>query len=180
MRRARYVSLLAAYLMASAMVSKPAIAATSETAVKAAFLPRFAHYVTWPAQARPSPGQPLVLCTIGGDPFGRQLDIAAAGQSGSNQRILVRRLSSTEGVASCHVAFVSGRDGQPTGQILASLGKRSVLTVTDARMGSQRGAIHFAMVGGRVRFFIDNVAAQERGLIISSRLLDLAIAVRSR
>jgi hypothetical protein len=36
------------------------------------------------------------------------------------------------------------------------------------------------VVGGRVRFFVDNVAAAQRQLSISSRLLDLAVAVRSQ
>jgi hypothetical protein len=40
--------------------------------------------------------------------------------------------------------------------------------------------IHFSMVSGRVRFFIDDAGAAERGLSISSRLLALAIGVRQR
>ena len=55
-----------------------------------------------------------------------------------------------------------------------------MLTVTDARAGPQRGMIHFTIVGGRVRFFIDEADAAERGLSISSRLLALAAGVRQR
>ena len=55
-----------------------------------------------------------------------------------------------------------------------------MLTVTDARAGPQRGMIHFTIVGGRVRFFIDEAAASDRGLSISSRLLALAAGVRQR
>jgi YfiR/HmsC-like len=40
--------------------------------------------------------------------------------------------------------------------------------------------IHFTVAGGRVRFFIDEAAAAERGLSISSRLLALALGVRQR
>jgi hypothetical protein len=52
--------------------------------------------------------------------------------------------------------------------------------VTDARTSSHRGIIHFSVVGGRVRFFIDEAEASERGLSISSRLLALAIGVNQR
>ena len=40
--------------------------------------------------------------------------------------------------------------------------------------------IHFTISGGRVRFFIDEAAAAQRGLVISSRLLALALGVRQR
>jgi hypothetical protein len=161
------------------MAGQPAEASTSETAVKAAFLPKFARYVTWPPNARPGPGQTLQLCTIGGDPFGQLLDHAAISQSADGRRITVRRVASAAAADNCHVVFVSGRSGQPAGQILAALGNRPVLTVTDARSSRERGIIHFAVVGGRVRFFVDNVAAAQRQLAISSRLLELAVAVRS-
>ena len=55
-----------------------------------------------------------------------------------------------------------------------------VLTVTDSRNGGQRGIIHFAIVGGRVRFYINEAAAADRNLSISSRLLALAISVNQR
>ena len=37
--------------------------------------------------------------------------------------------------------------------------------------------VHFAVVGGRVRFHIDQGAASARGVSISSRLLALAVEV---
>jgi hypothetical protein len=173
--------LLAAALLGVAMLSgSPAAAQPTATTVKAAFLPRFARYVTWPPSARPSGSQPFVLCVIGGDPFGGALDEAARNQAVDGRRIVVRRLDSVAGAGGCHVAFVGGARGQPTGQILAAIGRRPILTVTDARTSSHRGIIHFSVVGGRVRFFIDEAEASERGLSISSRLLALAIGVNQR
>lgn len=162
-----------------AVAPVPASAQVSETQVKAAFLPRFARYVTWPSSQRPQIGQPFVLCVIGSDPFGKALDQAAAGQSIDGHRVAVRRVSSGEG-RHCHIAFVHGTDTQPTGQLLAALDGRPILTVTDARGGSQRGIIHFTNVGGRVRFFIDEKHAARRNLAINSRLLALAVGVRPR
>lgn len=173
--------LLAAALLGAALLAGgPATAQPTATAVKAAFLPRFARYVTWPPSARPDGNQPFVLCLIGGDPFGGALDEAARNQSVDGRRIMVRRLGSAAGAGGCHVAFVDGGGGQPTGQMLVALGRRPILTVTDARTGSHRGIIHFSVVGGRVRFFIDEAEASERGLAISSRLLALAIGVNQR
>ena len=165
--------------LAAIALPAPARAQVSESEVKAAFLPRFARYVTWPTYQRPGAGQPFVLCVVGADPFGSTLDKAAEGQSVDGHRVIVRRIGSG-GAGSCHIAFVHGSKTQPTGQLLAGLDGRPVLTVTDARGGSQRGIIHFAVVGGKVRFFIDEKEAARRSLSINSRLLALAVGVRTR
>lgn len=162
---------IAAFLLAPAA----ARSAVSDSAVKAAFLPRFARYVTWPASARSN--GPITICVIGDDPFGRMLDDAASSQQVDGRSFVVRHLASTSGASDCAIAFV---DGGRSGEILAALGRQPILTVTDARTSSQRGVIHFAVVGGRVRFFIDNAQAQARGLTISSRLLALAIGVNEK
>ena len=61
--------------------------------------------------------------------------------------------------------------------IAAVEGTRGVLLITDQAVSGRRGAIHFAVVNGRVRFHIDNDAAVRAGLNISSRLLSLALSV---
>ena len=176
--RCEALLVLAAILASETLAPSAASAQASDAAVKAAFLPRFARYVTWPPTAAPKNGAPFVLCIIGDDPFGRALDQAANGQSVDGRRIVVRRLATAAGADGCHVAFIGGTPSQPAGQLLAAVGRKPVLTVTDARDGGQRGLVHFSVVGGRVRFFIDQAAAQKRGLTISSRLLALAVGVR--
>lgn len=175
MRRAR---LLLLPLAAAALIAGPARAEPTDMAVKAAFLPRFARYVTWPPAAMPKGSDPFVLCIIGSDPFGGAVDAAARSQTIDGRRIAVRRMESASGADDCQIAFLGGSRGQPTGQLIAALGRKPILTVTDASNSPQRGIIQFALVGGRVRFFIDQSAAEQRGLSISSRLLALAVAVR--
>ena len=169
-------------LVLAAMLLAPTAAAAqaSDTAVKAAFLPRFARYITWPPAHRPPTGQPFNLCVIGSDSFGNALDTAAAGQTAEGHRIVVRRLSSASATDECHIAFVRGSRTQPAAQVLAALARKPILTVTDASSGGQRGIIHFSIVDNRVRFFIDEAEAAKRGLAISSRLLALAIGVRQK
>ena len=161
-------------------VCAPAAASAEPTEwdVKAAFLPRFARYVSWPPAAMPRRDAPFVLCVVGSDPFGTAIDQAARSQAIDGRRIAVRRLVSAAGVDGCHIAFVGSGRATNASQLLAALGRRPVLTVTDETSAGARGIIHFAIVGGRVRFYIDEVAAQQRRLVISSRLLALAIRVR--
>jgi hypothetical protein len=169
-------------LLALALVLGAALAHAqpSETAVKAAFLPRFARYVTWPAPASPPAGAPFQLCIVGRDPFGPLLDQAAASEMIDGHPVAVRRTPFPERAAGCQLAFVEGATPQDTTRMLLALRNQSILTVTDARAGPERGMIHFAIIAGRVRFFIDDAEAAGRGLSISSRLLALAVAVRER
>jgi len=171
-----------ARLLALALLfgASPARPQPTEDAVKAAFLPRFARYVAWPVPAVPAAGAPFQLCLIGRDPFGRLLDQAAASELIDGHAVAVRRLTSPGQAGSCHLAFVQGVAGTDTARLLLALRAQPVLTVTDARAGPQRGMIHFTIVGGRVRFFIDDAEAAGRGLSISSRLLALAAGVRER
>ena len=159
------------------LAGEPASAEVSDTAVKAAFIPKFARYVTWPSSAPARTAGQMVLCIIGDDPFGSALNRAASSQSVDGRPFVIKRLPSAAGSSDCAVAFV---DGAHTGETLAALGRQPVLTITDARSSAARGVIHFAIVDGRVRFFIDNAQAQARGLTISSRLLALAIGVNQR
>jgi hypothetical protein len=168
-------SFLLGAIVAASLAAGAAHAEISDTAVKAAFIPKFARYVTWPAAAGET--GPLAICVIGDDPFGTALDHAASSQSVDGRSLVVKRLSSANGASACAIAFV---DGGHAAETLAALGRQPILTVTDSRSSSQRGIIHFAVIGGRVRFYIDNAQAQARGLTISSRLLALAIGVNQR
>jgi hypothetical protein len=177
MRTRAYFLVLAISL--AVLATTPAHAqSASEAEVKAAFLPRFARYVTWPSAASPKGAEPFLLCVIGSDPFGRVLDEAAGSQSVDGRRIVVKRITSADAINGCHLAFIEGGKTQPVGQALAAIGRKPVLTVTDASSGGQRGLIHFTNANGRVRFFIDQAGARQRGLTISSRLLALAVGVR--
>jgi hypothetical protein len=155
-------------------------AQASEDAVKAAFLPKFARYIALPAAVQPPAGQPYYLCVIGRDPFGPLIDQAAASETIDGHAVAVRRFAGTEtpAVAGCHVAFLAGASEQQTAQMLATMQHQATLTITDSRWGKPRGMVHFVIDGGRVRFHIDQAAASDRGITISSRLLALAVDVR--
>lgn len=168
------------FLLALALAGAPLSAQSRADRSGAAFLPKFARYVTWPPAAQPAARLPFQLCVIGRDPFGRPLDAAAAREAIDGHRVTVRRLETAAGAEPCHIAFVQGAAPPDTARMLNALRFLPILTVTDGRAGPERGMIHFAMVSGRVRFFIDQEGASQRGLNISSRLLALAAGVRQR
>lgn len=169
-------------LLAALLIAAPGElrAQASEQAVKAAFLPKFIRYIDWPAQAMPPAGEPLQVCLVGRDPFGRLIDEAVMGEEIAQRRVIVKRVGGAADAERCQVAFVSGGSSRANAQMLAALAGRPVLTVTDARDGATQGMVHFALKDGRVRFHIDEAAAERSHLGISSRLLELALSVRGR
>ncbi len=151
---------------------------TSEYAVKAAFLYNFAKFVEWPADAFRSPREPMVLCLLGEEPFGRELDRTVEGKTVSGRQLIVRRLAKPAGLEECRILFVSASEGPRLDQVLAAVGDRAVLTVgEDEAFARAGGIISFVVRQSRVRFQIDRAAAARSGLSISSQLLELAEAV---
>jgi hypothetical protein len=141
-----------------------------EYTVKAVYLTKFAPFVQWPVE--PVIGSPLALCVAGSDPFGTVLDKAIMGQVG--RPIVVKRLAVLTPDSGCHVAFVGS--GAAAAQSLAAVRGQPVLTVSEnAADDSARGIVNFIVRAGRVRFEIDKPTAERSRLVISSKLLNLAV-----
>lgn len=156
-----------------------------ETAIKATYLYKFAPFVEWPEQSGAGDlDQPETfdICVVGDDPFGDVLDEAVADQRVRSQPVRIRRFPTVKGgAAGCEIMYVAGSEIQSVDEALAEVASRPTLTITDGdRASKSHGIIHFVEQGGRIRFRIDDVMAGESGLVISSKLLDLAVSVRTR
>jgi hypothetical protein len=151
----------------------------SEYAVKAAYLSKFGQYVEWPSSAFPASGGAATLCIVGEDPFGTVLDKAVADQTISGRSIIVRRLKTVGRDSGCHILYIARSDKLQPRQVIELVRGNSVLTVSDAVSGD--GAIiNFVIKDNRVRFDIDDEAAAQNELTMSSKLLSLALNVKRR
>jgi len=156
-------------------------AQVEEYAVKAAFLYKFGLFVEWPNSAFSSPASPVNLCIVGEDPFGKSLVTVVAGAQVNGHNVVIRRLQKVGRNPSCHILYVGGSGEQSRAQIIETVRGSNVLTVSDGRgSGSDSGIINFVIADNRVRFDIDVEAAAQNGLVISSKLLSLALNVKRR
>ncbi|WP_250890245.1 YfiR family protein [Sphingobium nicotianae] len=153
-------------------------AAPLEQAVKASFLFKFAPFVEWPDNGAGA-GKPFTICVVGEDPFGATLDEVVRGQRISGRSVNVRRLGDSGNAAGCQMLF-AGRSSSAGYAPFAAVAGQPVLTVSDQKSGVQGSMIQFVMQAGRVRFQIDEGAARSNGLVISSKLLGLAISVERK
>lgn len=152
---------------------------TVEAAIKATYLYKFPPFIDWPPSAMAA-SRVFTICVVGGDPLGGLLDQAVAGQQVKDRPIVVRRFAVLTGDPGCQIVYAVGSAAQPVSAILAALRGKPVLTVTDeASDPTAKGILNFVIVDDRVRFEIDARAAAEDGLNISSKLLSLAINVRT-
>jgi hypothetical protein len=162
-------------LLAAACIAVPGAAAAAEPleyAVKAAYLAKFPFYVEWPPAAFGGTASPVVLCIVGDDPFGATIDEAVAGQQVQGRAIAVRRLKTIARDSGCHIAYVGA---EARGEALRG---GAVLVVSDSPNGG--GIINFVLRDNKVRFTVDDEAAFQNGLAISSKLLSVALSVRAR
>lgn len=145
------------------------------TAVKAAYLAKFAPFVTWPPPTAESSS--FSVCVVGEDPFRASLDEAVAGLSIDNRPYRVIRVDTIGPGSTCDIAYITGSSKQSVENALNAVRGTPTLTVTDE--GKTAGIINFKMQAGKVRFRIDKVAADTNGLILSSKLLSLALSVKT-
>jgi hypothetical protein len=153
---------------------------TREYEVKAAFLYSFATFTDWPGDAVPDAGDAFVIGVLGVDPFGPVLDAIAASKTVRGRRIVVRRFATLEDYTPCHILFVASSERARMGAVIETLRDAPVLLVADtgefARAG---GTIDLVVEDNKVRFEINQAAAEHAGLKISSKLLRLARIVKT-
>jgi hypothetical protein len=151
----------------------------SEYAVKATYLYNFARFVEWPAKVTAGNNEPFTICVLGKDPFGASLDSTIAGEAIDGRSVLAKRISKPQDALNCRVLFISSSEDAQLIEILATLEKTSVLTVSDMSQFTTRGGmIQFVDDANRVRFEVNLTVAERAGLTLSSELLKVAISIR--
>lgn len=150
-----------------------------EYAVKATYLYKLAPFVNWPPGTFASPDAPFDICVVGQDPFDDFLEKAVAGRKLGTHPFAIRRLRAIAPGDDCQIVFIGYTQPERVHETLQALDGKPVLTVTDSPLEEDPGSIvQFVVRRGHVRFAIDNAAAERNHLAISSKLLNLALAVK--
>jgi hypothetical protein len=163
--------------MVNCLAASPPV---DEYQVKAAFIYNFAKFVQWPPEAFQGRSDPITICLMGQDPFGRLLEDTVANRVIEDRPLIVRHLANITQVAGCQILFISSGDDKRPLVSLAAIKTPGVLTIGDSGVSGAEGAIiNFRLEGSKVRFDINMDAADREKLRISSRLLSVAHIVES-
>lgn len=169
-------------LCALALLAAPAGAqgAARESAVKAAFLFKFASFVEWPAGTFRAATEPFVIGVFGDEAVASELEQLTRGRTVERHPVLVQRVRGTDDVGGLHILFAGGPREQRIRELLGAA-TGAVLTVADAEVGGRPGPVlHFTTEQGRVRFHASLPAAAARNLKLSAKLLAVASHVEGR
>jgi hypothetical protein len=174
------IALLALNLAGYGVLSPSVFAQQSkpqEYQIKAVYLYNFSKFVQWPPETENKDS--FVICVLGRDPFGAALDDVLNGEKIERKTLVARRITDVQEAAKCQILFVASSEAGRAKQILSSLGKNSILTVSDiANFSVIGGMIQFVIQDNKVRFEVNLSAADKAGLTFSSQLLKVASAVK--
>jgi hypothetical protein len=147
-----------------------------EYAIKAAYLYNFVRYVEWPPEAFENNAAPFVIGVLGKDPLGSNLDEIANTKKIDGRKIIIKRFASMADYTPCHILFVSGAATATQKESAVKMTQSTLLLLVgeDAGFAEKGVAINFIIENNRVRFEINQEAAKQNKLKISSKLLSLA------
>jgi len=146
---------------------------TLEYQVKASYLYNFLQFVEWPPEALT--GGTVLVCVFGEDNFGAALQ-AITGETARGLAIAARHFSKPEGLEACHVVFVSASERSREPLVLQRLAGQPVLTVGETAGFVERGGtINLVRIADKIRFEINQQAAEHNHLKISAQLLQLGV-----
>ncbi len=149
----------------------------SEYQLKAAFLFNFAKFAEWPSEAFTNATSPIVIGVLGTNRFVSDLEQTVRNKTINDRLLQVREIRSLTEATNCHILFISRFSSEALPEIFAALRGASVLTVGDETEGFTEagGMINLVVEEKKIRFQINNDAARNARLKISSKLLSLAV-----
>jgi hypothetical protein len=159
-----------------------------EYEVKAAFIFNFLKFIDWP-QGKTAENGPIVIGIIGEDHFGPATDVFKD-KSLEEHKLVVKRFEGIEqikkmpdkdknerldAIKNCHVLFISQSEQKQIRDIIEIVNNKGTLTVSDSDDFIESGGIiNFFTEDNKIRFDINQSAAEKNGLKIRSQLLRLA------
>ena len=146
--------------------------AFDESQIRAEMIINLTKFIDWPL-TRGDAHTPFVICTIGNDRVGPNLEALLTGRTVQGRAVVVRRGISPEQVQSCHILYVSHTRQKQMGDLSASAAKASVLTISQENPARSSTVIGLPLVDGRVQIEINRQLAQESTLTLSSHLFQI-------
>jgi len=181
----RYLLVLSLFMVftfysisAAALSTKAEKAKYSEYKIKAAYLYNFTKFVEWPAEVFADTSLTLSICIIGEDPFGKAID-TIKDKTVKGRKLSIRRFTSIDDLKECHVIFISPSEKKNLARILEKIKDMHMLTVSDMDGFADRGGmINLNKVKNKIRLEINLDAAEQSGLKVSSKLLNIAKIIK--
>ncbi len=153
----------------SLLLFHPSLHATSsiEQKIKVAYIYNFTKFITWPEY----PGDSFNFCILGKDRFGSLFN-SLESKTAFGMPIKLVRLQKLAPADHCHILFLGDRLET---NIIKLAPYTGILTVSEKSQFVQHGGIiGFVIRNGKVKLQINMKRAEQAGLVISAKLLEIA------
>jgi hypothetical protein len=140
--------------------------------LKASYIYNFAKMIDWPVVDNPGN---FIIGIYGNTTVYNELIKKYASKSIGNQQIEIKKLSNTPNVGKIHLLYVTRDKEDDLIEIMKNITGDPVLIITESPGALDLGSIiNFIIIDNSLNFELNNVQANDHGLIIGSRLKDLA------
>lgn len=142
---------------------------------KAAFLFRFIEYIDWKKNSKSAT---FNFAVLGHSPITEQMLIIAAEEKINQKKIKVAEFENVDEQGFYNILFVSENSRIPIEEVVSKFKGKQVLIVTEKKGYAGKGShINFFISNNKLKFEINQVAANNAGIKISSQLLRHAVIV---
>lgn len=143
--------------------------------IHSAMLYNFIKYVQWPNEGEPGD---FIVGVIGDDNVFNTLKQWYDGKAKGSKKYVIKKLSSSGEASACQVVYVGKSKNRDFDTIKDSISGKSVLTITDGNgMGEKGSCINFKVIGGKLKFEINQAMVSGSNLKVSSQLSSMAILI---
>ncbi len=150
----------------------------SESAVKAAYLYRFADYIDWPSAVESR--LQFIIAVFNDDEVAAELMRLLSTHSIKNVPAQVHKINSISEIGDAQIVYIGAGYNGDLRKIIARIVSRPVLIVTNRIDALDAGsAINFVDADHKVRFEASLIATKQVGLKISPELLSVATRVET-
>lgn len=155
--------------------SWPLRADDGELLLEAVFVGRFASYVQWPPNDRPT----FTITVIGNHPIGAQLARVYADKPIQGKPVRIHTVAQVKDIGTTDMLFVVSPTVAARQAAIAHAQDKGILSVSDIRgFAELGGVIQINFVGQDARIKINYDAAVKSGLHIGAPLLSIATVLR--
>ena len=149
------------------------------TVLKAGLINGISSYVTWPMMAD---NEALMVCILAkNDGFSESLKRFYQQKQRNTDREMHIEVVSVDRIKHCHLVVLLEEQNRHSAQLLLSIGKSPILTISDdPQFTANGGHISFFKENNKLRFEINYQATIDSGLKVSSRLLKLARVINKQ
>ena len=151
-------------------------ASAQKTKYQSIFIYNFSKYIKWPENYNQGK---FVIGVLGETELYKDLLTMASAKKETNGLTMEVKLFKTiENISDCNLLFLSDQFCDQIGKVKDVVSGKPILIMTDKKGMAKNGAIiNFVEDAGKIKFELNQSAADQLGLIISSSLANLAILV---